>query len=139
MLLNDLVSEQVRYGHLSRCATANHRDLQVSSPIAMWFPIQSFEKNNNLFDFFHRQERQINYHSYVWIRQVPILNHGGRIKHIITSMQMYNSSRQICSYAGKPLCHQCLLRSILHQIQPLDPDIFFCMITINFSRLDVLS
>ena len=27
MLLNNLVSEQVRHGHQSRCATANHRGL----------------------------------------------------------------------------------------------------------------
>ena len=48
---------RVRYGHLSRCATANHRGLQIGSPIDLWFPIQSFGKNNNLFENFHGQDR----------------------------------------------------------------------------------
>ena len=44
-------------------------------------------------------------------------------------MEMQNSSRWMCSQAGKPLCLQCSLHSILHQIQPLDLDSFFYMIT----------
>ena len=67
MVLNDLVSEQVRYGPQSRCATANHRGLYVGGPIALWFPIQSFGKNNNLFDFFSSPIK-VDHQSYVWRR-----------------------------------------------------------------------
>ena len=71
MLLDDLVSEQVRYGHRSRCATANHTGLLVGSAIDLWFPIQSFGNNNNLFEFvFIDVTRKVDQLSFICVDKV---------------------------------------------------------------------